>query len=74
MNQPSGIVGGLPPPPGVHPNFVHPYSLQKYNIVCQAVCLPISTIFVLARMYTKTRILPPLGAEDCTVPHLQQGG
>ena len=62
--------GRITSPPGVTPDFVHPFSLQKYNVICQAVCLPASTIFVLARVYTKTRIMPPLGSEDCTVPEI----
>ena len=63
-------VGALPPPPGVTPDFKHPYSIRKFDIVTQAVCLPISTLCVLARVYTKARITPSLGPDDCE--HLRQ--
>ncbi|KAF7514167.1 hypothetical protein GJ744_004492 [Endocarpon pusillum] len=66
MDHNSGIVGGLPPPPGVTPDFQDPVSLHTYNIVCQAVCLSASTLFVWARMYSKARFMPPLGVEDYT--------
>ena len=69
MNGNSKIVGGLPPPPGVTPNFFNPESLHVYNVICQAVCLPICTLVVLARILTKTRVKPPMGPEDCKSPH-----
>lgn len=65
MDHNSGIVGALAPPPGVTPDFQNPVSLHKYNILCQAVCLSASTLFVWARMYSKARVIPPIGVEDC---------
>ena len=64
MNQPSETPA-LTPPPGVIPDFVHPASIRKYNILCQAICLPLSTIFVCMRMYTRSYVSRNLGAEDC---------
>ncbi|KAL9066665.1 MAG: hypothetical protein Q9161_007424 [Pseudevernia consocians] len=69
MNGSSEITGGLPAPPGVKPNFVDPESLHVYNVICQAVCLPASTLFVLARLFTKLRVKPPMGPEDCKSSH-----
>ncbi|MCJ1235715.1 hypothetical protein MMC14_003686 [Varicellaria rhodocarpa] len=65
MNQPSETPA-LAPPPGVIPNFVHPASIRKYNILCQAICLPLSTVFVCMRMYTRSYVSRNLGAEDYT--------
>ena len=59
-------IGGMAPPLGTSPNFVDPYSLQKYNVITQAVCFTSSTIFVSARLFTKIRLIPPLRSEDCT--------
>ncbi|KAM3155058.1 hypothetical protein ABEW05_004436 [Botrytis cinerea] len=45
--------GALPPPSGVTPNFVSPPSIARYNILCQAVCVPVVTLFVILRLYTR---------------------
>ncbi|KAF7929221.1 uncharacterized protein EAE98_005140 [Botrytis deweyae] len=50
------IEGALPPPPGVTPNFVNPPSIAKYNVLCQAVCVPVVTVFVVIRLYTRVFI------------------
>ena len=63
--------GQLPtilPPPGVRPNFVNPVSLHQYNILTQAVCLSLTTIFVCMRMWTKAVVLKRVGSEDCMLP------
>ena len=70
MNQPSETPA-LAPPPGVIPNFVHPASIRKYNILCQAICLPLSTVFVCMRMYTRSYVSRNLGAEDCILLSLR---
>ena len=59
------IKGGLPPPPGVVPNFINPPSEQPVIITVQVLCLVSSTAFVAARVYTKARILRTLGWDDC---------
>ncbi|KAL8993501.1 MAG: hypothetical protein Q9188_007315 [Gyalolechia gomerana] len=41
-------------------------SLQKYNILCQTICLTLVTILLLPRIYTKGRILKNLGWDDFT--------
>ncbi|TGO58688.1 hypothetical protein BCON_0052g00320 [Botryotinia convoluta] len=50
------IEGALSPPPGVTPNFVNPPSITKYNVLCQAVCVPVVTVFVIIRLYTRVFI------------------
>lgn len=59
-------VGGLPPPPGVTPDFVGRHSdIYKYNIACQVLCYVIVSWSVLARMWIKLFIKPGLKIEDC---------
>lgn len=65
------MLPGMPPPPGVTSDFVHPYSLQSYNSITVAICMTLSTLFVAMRMYTNARITKTLNWEDCMVlpPH-----
>ncbi|KAL8792392.1 MAG: hypothetical protein Q9195_005006 [Heterodermia aff. obscurata] len=56
----------IDPPPGVVANLQNPYSLQKYDILCQTVCLTIATILISIRLYTKWRVLHSLGRDDWT--------
>ena len=56
---------GLAPPPGVSPYFYSPFTLQPYNAVTIAGCTIVTTIMVLARMYTKQFVLKKLNWEDC---------
>ncbi|KAI4232872.1 MAG: hypothetical protein L6R40_007276 [Gallowayella cf. fulva] len=39
----------LPPPPGRQPNFLHPDSLARWNVVCVSACLSITTLLFLLR-------------------------
>ena len=55
----------MPPPPGVTPNFTDPYSSAAYNVIVNAVCLALVTVFVAMRLYAKTFITRALGIEDC---------
>lgn len=65
MDRGSRPTGGLRPPPGVTPNFVNPDSLRPYFIVTFAVCVTVTSIFVLIRVYTKTFIAKSQTWEDC---------
>lgn len=56
----------LDPPPGVVANLQNPYSLQKYDILCQTICLTVATILLCIRLYTKWRVLDSLGRDDWT--------
>ena len=64
------VPGGLPPPPGVVPNFAHPYSLQKYGVPTKVACLSITSLIVILRMYAKAFITRNLGRDDCKAPYL----
>ena len=56
----------LDPPPGVVSNLQNPYSLQKYDIICQTICLTVATSLLCIRLYTKWRVLHSLGRDDWT--------
>ena len=56
---------GLTPPPGVKPYFDSPYTLRPYNVLTVTICVSMTTILFLARMYTKVRILKSVVLEDC---------
>jgi hypothetical protein len=58
-------VGVVPPPPGVTPDFDYsnPW-LWEVNMVLISVGLVLSFIFLVLRIYTKTKILRKFGWED----------
>lgn len=60
-----GEMSGMKPPPGVIQNLEHPPTMQNWNLLCQVICLSLSTICVLIRMYTKIFITKSHGWEDC---------
>ena len=61
----------IPPPPGVLPNFSNPVSRVIYNHITLGICLPLATLFVMIRVYTKTVLLKNPGWEDrCCVAGL----
>lgn len=61
--HPKEAVGGLPPPPGVVPDFSNP--TLDYVVASVAVCLSITTLAVWVRMYTVFRIIKLHGWADC---------
>ncbi|MCJ1263640.1 hypothetical protein MMC22_003510 [Lobaria immixta] len=60
------IITGLKPPPGVTPNFVNPYNESKYTATIVASLLPVATIFVWIRLYTKVCLIKSHGWDDYT--------
>jgi hypothetical protein len=60
-----GIMGTLPPPPGVNPNFENPES-QGYRVVLAiAILFPLATIVLFLRVYTSVVIVRNFGTDDC---------
>ncbi|MCJ1469836.1 hypothetical protein MMC07_008478 [Pseudocyphellaria aurata] len=57
-------IGGSAPPPGVTPNFVDPYSLQRFFILTFVMCVTVTTIFIFVRAYTKIYIIKSHEWED----------
>ena len=59
------MVGGLPPPPGVTPNFVNPYSLADLIRAVGTFLIVLVTLTTAIRFYTKLIILKAHGWADC---------
>ncbi|KAL8949553.1 MAG: hypothetical protein Q9222_004345 [Ikaeria aurantiellina] len=56
----------ISPPPGEHANLKDPYSLRAYDALTQTLCLAITSILILIRLYTKARVLRSVGWDDWT--------
>lgn len=65
MSHTSPIQPGLTPPPGVTPDFESPYTLQPCQAIVIAACIISTTTFLIARLYTKARIVKAVKWEDC---------
>lgn len=48
-------------------------SIRHWDVMCQAICLSISTILVLLRLWTKLHIVRAPGWEDCMLIPLSFG-
>ncbi|CAL8580201.1 hypothetical protein XPA_005933 [Xanthoria parietina] len=68
--------GIYPAPPGVVPNFTNPHVRTGGHIVLSSVFLPLSTLVLALRLYTKIHVMRAFGWDDimilcawlCTVP------
>ncbi|KAH9216512.1 hypothetical protein DL95DRAFT_407493 [Leptodontidium sp. 2 PMI_412] len=60
------VVGAMPPPPGVIPNFEHPESRGNQVVVTIAVLLPLATLVLSLRLYTRRMIVRTMGSDDWT--------
>ena len=63
--SPTPQIGGLPPPPGVTPNFENPESVSGQAHLVFVMCLVFSTLFVMLRMFTRLILFKTHGWEDC---------
>ena len=59
------LMGALPPPPGVKPNFVDPENFHPAMIATIVFCLALTTLLTVARVYTKLFISKTHGWDDC---------
>jgi hypothetical protein len=66
------IVGALPPPPGVIPNFEHPESRRNRNVVAMAILLPLATLVLALRLYIRRVIVRSMGSDDCKLLYFQR--
>ena len=55
----------LAPPAGVIPQLEHPPSLQKAANAVPILCLVLTTLAILMRMYTKIRVIHEVLLADC---------
>ncbi|KAN0115321.1 hypothetical protein V8E51_004865 [Hyaloscypha variabilis] len=58
------IVGAIPPPSGVTPNFVNPEYIGHRVLILNAIFLSLATIVVGLRIYSRLGILHNVGIED----------
>jgi hypothetical protein len=59
------IIGASPPPPGVIPDFEHPESVGYRVVIATAILLPLTTVVVCLRIYTRVKIVSYMGSDDC---------
>jgi hypothetical protein len=55
----------LKPPYGVESDFDNGYSLKPHLVAASAVCLTMCVFSVVARIFTKVRLLKKVEIEDC---------
>lgn len=61
----AGITPALEPPPGVESNFENPNNtVQTWNIITQSLCIGLTTIFFVLRMYTRVLVQKTVNLED----------
>lgn len=58
------LLPGLQPPPGVIPNFVNPPTLVPLGIAVLVLCLTVTTILVVTRVYLRTFLVKAWGWDD----------
>jgi hypothetical protein len=63
MSQP-GMVGLIPPPPGVVPNFENPPSTGYKAIITAVLLWTLATLIIVLR-YVKSRITHTMRIDDC---------
>jgi hypothetical protein len=59
------IIGTLPPPPGVIPDFEHPESVGHRVIIAIAIFFPLATLVLFLRIYTRAILVRNVGSDDC---------
>ena len=63
-------IGGLPPPPGVIPNFTNPYSITTVGLAANILFLTLTTITTTIRCYAKLLVIRKQGWDDCQWNHI----
>lgn len=74
MNSTTDVIGALPPPPGVIPNFENP-DFHGQKIIIVGIIFPVLTIpFLVARLYAKGFLIKRFHLDDCKSPSKVTGG
>ena len=68
--DPTAMVGLMPAPPGVVPDFYHTTSVQISFITVFAVTFALATIGLILRVYTRAFIVKSLGLDERAYPPL----
>lgn len=58
-------IGALPPPPGITPNIVDPYSIGEALKAAGALFVVLTTLSTAVRLHTKFFIIKTHGWEAC---------
>lgn len=67
--DPTGeVVGLMPPPPGVVPDFYHTTPVQVSFIAVFAVSFALATIALLLRVYTRVLVVKSVGLDERMLP------
>ncbi|KAL8711207.1 MAG: hypothetical protein Q9220_004352 [cf. Caloplaca sp. 1 TL-2023] len=66
-----GNFPALLPPPGVHPNFIDPYSRGRDVVIASSICVGLMMSMVIMRFYTKIRIKRVWGWDDLVEPFIK---
>ncbi|KAH6701291.1 hypothetical protein BKA61DRAFT_204051 [Leptodontidium sp. MPI-SDFR-AT-0119] len=61
------IVGVLPPPAGVRPNFENPESIGHHLVIVIAIFLPFASLVVALRIYTRRVIVNAIAYDDYAI-------
>jgi hypothetical protein len=69
FSQRDGVIGVIPPPPGITPNFANPPSRAHAIITVHIVCTILSTLFTILRSYTAFFITRHVKVDDCKPSH-----
>lgn len=65
------IVGAMPPPEGVTPDFsLTMTTVQHKFIVVYSITFGIAVLLLLLRLYTRAFIVRSLGLDDCMLRHI----
>lgn len=59
------LMGALPPPPGITPNFIDPYSIEEGLKAVLILLVVLTTLSTAIRLHTKFLIIKTHGWEDC---------
>lgn len=59
------LTPALEAPPGKHSQLVNPPDKDQIYIACCVLVIFLSTPFLVVRLYTRYRIKPKLGWDDC---------
>lgn len=60
----TAMVGLMPPPPGVTPDFNHTTDVQVRFIIVFVVTFSLATIALLLRLYTRAFLVKSLGFDE----------
>ena len=61
-------IPALAPPPGVTPNFINPPSRAPETYPIGYTLFALTSVGVVARIYTKAVVMKKINLEDCTLP------